>query len=78
MNHVDGRIITHTQRSVLFREDGGSVEKIYDLNRFRLYTRAEFEKALRAAGFESIEFYYAGLDRLDNNSKSLYAIARKG
>lgn len=77
MNHVDGRIIIHTQRSVLFREDGSGMEKVYDLNRFRLYTKEDFVKALRAAGFKNIEFYYHGLDRLDNNSKSLYCVVRK-
>ena len=49
MNAVDGNIITHTQHCVLTRNDGTDIKKIYDLNRFGLFTADEFTQALRVS-----------------------------
>ena len=76
MNAVEGRTLIHTQHCILYRRDGSEIRRVYDLNRFGLFTEAEFGGAAREAGFSSVEFYGKGLGPLTADSRSLYALAR--
>ena len=77
MNHIEGKIITHTQRCMLIDRNTFNVKKIYDLNRFALYSQEEFRDALLEAGFSKIRFYRKGLYGMDEKSRSLYCVAEK-
>ncbi len=77
MNLVQGRKLIHTQHCVLMKPDGSGIRKAYDMNIFGLFTKQEFESALREAGFSSVEFFGRGLTKYEPSSKTLYAIARK-
>ncbi|MBI1968535.1 methyltransferase domain-containing protein [Candidatus Woesearchaeota archaeon] len=77
MNLLEGRVMTHTQRCTLLKNDGSAFKKVYDLNRFGLFTKDEFESALREAGFSSITFLGKGLEAYTSESKTLYGVARK-
>jgi phosphopantothenate-cysteine ligase len=76
MNAVEGRTLIHTQHCILYRQDGSEIRRVYDMNRFGLFTEAEFRSAAREAGFSSIEFYGKGLGQLTAESRSLYAVAK--
>jgi phosphopantothenate-cysteine ligase len=77
MNAVEDRILVHTQHCILYKQDGSEIRRVYDLNRFGLFTPAEFEEAAREAGFSVVEFYGKGLGPLTADSRSLYAVARR-
>jgi phosphopantothenate---cysteine ligase (CTP) len=77
MNSVDGRVITHTQHCVLMKKDGSDIRKVYDLNRFGLFTKDEFASALHDAGFSSVQFLGKGLSDFAPDSKTLYCMATK-
>lgn len=75
MNAVDGHIITHTQHCVLTRHDGSDIKKIYDMNRFGLFTADEFTRALHEAGFEDVKLLGKGLKDYTPDSRTLYCVA---
>ncbi len=77
MNDVEGRIITHTQHCILTKKDGSEIKKIYDLNKFGLFTKEEFESGLHEAGFASVHFLGKGLNPYTRDSKALYCVAAK-
>jgi len=77
MNVVDGRVITHTQRCVLMKKDGSEIKKVFDLNRFGLFTKDEFERALHEVGFSSVKFLGKGLNSYAPDTKTLYCVAVK-
>jgi hypothetical protein len=77
MNAVENRTLIHTQHCTLYRQDGAEIRRVYDLNRFGLFTKAEYEGAAREAGFSSVEFYGQRLGPLTADSRSLYAVATK-
>ncbi len=77
MNVLDGRVITHTQHCVLTRKDESEIKKVYDLNKFGLFTKDEFERALHETGFSSVTFLGKGLNAFTTSSKTLYCIAVK-
>jgi ribulose-5-phosphate 4-epimerase/fuculose-1-phosphate aldolase/ubiquinone/menaquinone biosynthesis C-methylase UbiE len=72
MNLIEGRVVTHTQNCVLIKQD--VIKKLYDLNRFGLFTKEEFEQALLEAGFRP-KFFGKGLHEYDTKSKALYCVA---
>ncbi|OGF27830.1 hypothetical protein A2331_07030 [Candidatus Falkowbacteria bacterium RIFOXYB2_FULL_34_18] len=74
-NSMAGRILTHTQNCILISEKG--IKKYYDLNRFGMFTKNEFEKAIKEAGFSSHEFFGKGLLEYNQKSNSIYAICIK-
>jgi phosphopantothenate---cysteine ligase (CTP) len=77
MNAVNGNVLTHTQNCVLTKQDGSEVKKLYDLNRFGLFSKEEFNDALTEAGFSSMEFYGKGLQEFTEESKTIYCVAVK-
>ncbi|MBI4440643.1 methyltransferase domain-containing protein [Candidatus Woesearchaeota archaeon] len=77
MNTVENGVVTHTQLCRAIKKDGTAIEKIYDLNRFGLFSKADFEKALHEAGFRTVSFFGKGLNTYTPESKSLYCVARK-
>ena len=77
MNAVDGRIITHTQHCVLLKKDGSEIKKVYDLNKFGLFTKDEFEQALHETEFNHVQFFGKGLTDYTPDSKTLYCVATK-
>jgi SAM-dependent methyltransferase len=68
-------LLTHAQRATLIGRDGLSFEKVYDLNRFRLYTAAEYQAALMRAGF-TIASVEGVKSKLGPKDKAFYVIAR--
>lgn len=74
-NSIDGRILTHTQHCIMVSENG--LEKYYDLNRFGMFTKDEFAKAIKEAGFSSWDFFGKGLVPYKQESNSLYAVCVK-
>ena len=68
MNFLENNILTHTQNATLTKKDGTQVRKLYDLNRFAIYTTEQYQSALSESGF-SPEF--------TQNGSSLYVLARK-
>lgn len=77
MNAVDGNIITHTQHCVLTKHDGSDIKKIYDMNRFGLFTADEFTQALQEAGFKDVKLLGKGLQDYVHESRTLYCVATK-
>jgi len=77
LNLNEGRMIIHTQHCVLTKKDGSEIKKVYDLNRFGVFTKDEFGHALREAGFESVQFLGKGLRDCVQGSKTLYCVAKK-
>jgi phosphopantothenate-cysteine ligase len=77
MNAVEGRLLVHTQNCMRYHKDGSEVRRVYDFNRFGLFTREEFETAAAQAGFSSIACYGKRLEDWTPESRSLYAVARK-
>lgn len=77
MNNIEGRVLTHTQNCVLTKKDGSEIKKVYDLNKFGLFTKAEFDGALREAGFNKINFLGKELKEFNADSKTLYCVAIK-
>jgi phosphopantothenate-cysteine ligase len=77
MNAVEGRVLVHTQHCILYKQDGSEIRRVYDLNRFGLFTAGEIERAAREAGFSAVELYGKGLGPLTADSRSLYAVVRK-
>lgn len=77
LNLVEGKIITHTQHCVLMKKDCTDIKKVYDFNRFGLFTKNEFESALHEAGYSSIQFFGKGLSDFTQDSKTLYCVATK-
>jgi phosphopantothenate-cysteine ligase len=77
MNLVEGTMMVHAQNCVLYRQDGMEIRRLYDCNRFGLFTRQELERAAAEAGFGSVEFHGKGLGEWTVDSRSLYAVARK-
>jgi len=77
MNLLEGKILTHTQNCILIKKDGSEIKKVYDLNRFGLFTQQEFESALKEAGFRDTEFLGKGLIEYKPESKTLYCVAKK-
>jgi len=76
-NFMEGNLLTHTQQCVLLKKDFSERTKIYDINRFGMFTKEEFEEALKKAGFKEIVFLGKSLLQITNSSKSLYCVARK-
>jgi ubiquinone/menaquinone biosynthesis C-methylase UbiE len=77
MNLVDGKTIIHTQNCTLLRKDGSDIKKLYDINRFGIFTKSEFEQALKAAGFNSVKILGKELREYSPDSKTLYFVANK-
>ena len=77
MNLIEGRTITHTQHCILMKNDGTDIKKLYDLNKFGLFTKEEFERALQQTGFTSVKFFGKDLRGYKPESKTLYCIAKK-
>jgi len=77
MNRLDGRVLTHAQRCELVKRDCSVIRKVYDLNRFALYTKDEFDRALRGAGFSSVSWLGDSLTELTALSKGMYCTARR-
>ncbi|MHA1690101.1 MAG: phosphopantothenoylcysteine decarboxylase domain-containing protein [Candidatus Heimdallarchaeaceae archaeon] len=77
MNVVDGRVITHSQHCVLMKKDGSEIKKVYDLNRFGLFTAEEFTRALQEVGFQDIKLLGKGMANYVPESKTLYCVAIK-
>jgi phosphopantothenate---cysteine ligase (CTP) len=75
MNLIEEKTLIHTQRCTLLSPNG--VKKLYDMNKFALFTRDDFEKALNEAGFSKISFLGKNLQELDEKSKSLYCLAER-
>ncbi len=50
---------------------------ISDSNEFYMYTKEEFESALKKVGFRSIKFLSSGLKAYNKNDKTLYCVATK-
>lgn len=76
MNVLEGRILTHSQHAILYSEEWRTHHSLYDLNRFAMFTRDEFEEALREAGFNDCMFLGNFLAPWSQESKSLYVVAR--
>ena len=74
-NHLEGNILTHTQHSTLLEKKGSEIRSLYDLNRFALFTKEEFEHALQKAGFRVIRFYGTNLEDYSTVSRALYCVA---
>ncbi len=77
INNIEGRVLTHTQHCVLTKKDGSEIKKVYDLNKFGLFTKDEFESALREAGFNKIHFLGKELKEFTSDSKTVYCVAIK-
>jgi ubiquinone/menaquinone biosynthesis C-methylase UbiE len=77
MNLVDGKTIIHTQNCILSKNDSSEIRKLYDINRFGIFTKEEFEQALKESGFGSIKILGKGLKECSSDSKSLYFVAQK-
>ncbi len=77
MNLVENKIVTHTQNCIMIKKDGSEIKKFYDLNKFGLFSKEEFEETLKEAGFKEIDFFGKELTSYDPNSKTLYCVARK-
>lgn len=77
MNLVEGRTLTHTQNCLLIRKDGSDIRRVYDLNRFGLFTKDEFIEGLREAGFSRIDVLGKGLREHSPDSRTLYIVAEK-
>ncbi len=77
MNALDGRVLSHTQRCTLLKKDGSAVRRVYDFNRFGLFTKSEFQQALAEAGFASARFFGKGLLDYSPDSRTLYCVAEK-
>lgn len=76
MNTLDrDGFLTHAQRAVIIQDDGSDIKKLYDLNRFRLFTPQDFERALIAAGFHSVSFRGKGQQPLSTSDKAVYIVA---
>ncbi|MBI4451086.1 methyltransferase domain-containing protein [Candidatus Woesearchaeota archaeon] len=76
MNLVEGKMLTHTQRCTLRKLDNSELIKLYDINKFGIFTEEDFSAALRDAGYSAATFYGKGLGGVAN-SKSLYCAAQK-
>jgi hypothetical protein len=75
-NILSGRVLNHKQTALVWNKNMES-KMISDLNAFYMYTKNEFESALRRAGFRSIKFLSSGLKAYNENDKTLYCIATK-
>jgi len=76
-NLVEGKTLVHTQQCSLMKKDGSEARSVYDINRFGLFTKEDFEKALGEAGFGKISFFGKGLKDYYPDSKSLYCVAER-
>ena len=79
-NLVEGNMLTHTHNCILTSKDGSEVKKVYDINRFRLFTKADFFEALKDAGYCKITFMTmkdGKLEDYNEESKSLYCAASR-
>jgi phosphopantothenate---cysteine ligase (CTP) len=76
-NLVEGKILTHTQRCTLIKKDGMEIKRFYDLNRFGLFTKEDFEESLHKVGFTRINFFGKNLKSLESQSKSLRCVCTK-
>jgi phosphopantothenate---cysteine ligase (CTP) len=77
MNAVEGTTLIHTQQCTLMKKDGSDIRKLYDLNRFGLFTKDEFESALKDAGFSSASFLGKGFKEFSPESRTIYCVASK-
>jgi phosphopantothenate-cysteine ligase len=66
MNVVDGSTIIHTQFAILL-DINGEMHRVYDINRFGLFRREDFENALKEVGYKTVDFTL--------KNKSLYCVA---
>jgi phosphopantothenate---cysteine ligase (CTP) len=76
-NLVEGKTLVHTQQCYLTRKDGSEFKSLYDINRFGLFTKEEFEQALRESGFGKISFFGKELKEYSPDSKSIYCVAER-
>jgi ubiquinone/menaquinone biosynthesis C-methylase UbiE len=68
VNKIQGRLMKHRQYSIVW-EDKKEPRFITDENSFYLFTKKEFERALRICGFSKISF--------KGSAKTLYCVATK-
>lgn len=73
-NYLHNKTITHLQKAIIW---GDKNLFISDKNSFYLFTKAEFEDALKKAGFNLIEFFGSNVKPYTDESKTLYCKAKK-
>ena len=67
-NKMIGKILKHRQYSIVW-EDGQEPNFVTDQNYFYMFTKKEFERALKKCGFLKVEF--------GGSAKTLYCVATK-
>ncbi|MDD5192100.1 MAG: phosphopantothenoylcysteine decarboxylase [Candidatus Nanoarchaeia archaeon] len=77
MNTIENKSVIHTQNCELIKLNPLEIKKIYDINKFRIFTKEEFEQALVKAGFSDTRFFGKNLEEYTPESKSLYCVAKK-
>lgn len=75
-NVLKDRMLNHKQTALVWNEDI-ETKMISDSNAFYMYTKEEFESALKKVGFRSIKFLSSGLKAYNKNDKTLYCVATK-
>ena len=67
-NNLEGKSITHSQRTEIFHSKRAEYNQVYDLNTFYAHSIEDYKEALKAADFKSVEVYLQGA--------SIYVIAK--
>lgn len=75
-NTLHKRLLIHRQNALVWKNDEEPMF-ISDSNKFYMYTKEEFEYALKRAGFKHISFFSGRLKTYNNNDKTLYCVATK-
>jgi len=76
-NKISGRMLSHKQNSIVW---GGGLNEpihIFDENKFYIFTKTDFEKALKSAGFSVVNFYSTNLQPYSSKDKTIYCLAEK-
>lgn len=69
MNNVSNNLLTHDQYSIVWQNSRNKPQFIIDQNSFYMFTKKEFELALKKSGFSKTIF--------SGNNKTLYCVSSK-
>jgi len=76
-NILKDRLLEHRQYTTIWGKDFQTPVQIRDANTFYMFTKNDFEKCLKIAGFNDISFYAAGMKTFDQSGKTIYGVAKK-
>lgn len=77
-NSLTNRVLTHFQDAIVWNDAAPNDATFAgDKNSFKLYTKEQFEAALKAAGFSSVQFLSSGMKPYEPTDPVLYVVATK-